>query len=243
MLAALGVRFLDADGVALPPGGEALARLATVDASGLDARVRDVTLEVACDVDNVLCGPHGASYMFGAQKGASEQDMATLDAALARFADVTQASVGRDFRDVPGAGAAGGLGFGLMAYLGAALRPGVDIVAEVRQLRGALAAADICLTGEGRIDEQTLRGKTVHGVARCAREAGLPTLAFAGVIDAAVEPSLAEHGIACAIPIVDGPMSLERALRDAPLLLERAATRVGRMLSLEPAAQRREARG
>lgn len=238
LLAALGVRFLDERGDALPPGGAVLARLATVDTSGLDARLRDVTLEVACDVDSVLCGPHGASQMFGAQKGASPQDIALLDAALARFADVTHATVGRDYRDAAGAGAAGGLGFGLLAYLGAAIRPGVDVVADVRGLRSALAAADICLTGEGRLDEQTLRGKTVHGVARCAREAGIPTVAFAGAIDTTVESSLAEHGIACAVPIVDTPMTLEGALRDAAVLLERAAARLGRVLVLEPVRSR-----
>ncbi len=235
LLAALGVRFIAAAGEALPPGGAALARLATIDVSGLDARVARTKIEVACDVDSVLCGPHGASQMFGPQKGASPADVAMLDAALAHFADVTQAAVGRDYRDVPGAGAAGGLGFGLVAYLGASIRPGVDVVAEVRGLRVALAEADICLTGEGRIDDQTLRGKTVHGVARCAREAGIATIAFAGAIDAQVEPLLAESGIACAIPIVDSLMTLDEALRDAGPLLERAATRVGRMLALDPA--------
>ena len=236
LLAALGVRFLDAAGAALAPGGAALARLATIDTSGLDERVAGTRIEVACDVDSVLCGPHGASQMFGPQKGASPADVALLDAALAHFADVTQRAVGRDYRNVPGAGAAGGLGFGLVAYAGASIRPGVDVVAEVRGLRAALADADFCLTGEGRIDAQTLRGKTVHGVARCARDAGVATIAFAGAIDVEVEPLLAESGIACAIPIVDSPMTLERALRDAAPLLERAATRVGRILALEPAA-------
>jgi glycerate kinase len=232
LLTALGVRFLDAAGEALPPGGAALARLATIDLRGLDARMGAVPIDVACDVDSVLCGPHGASRMFGPQKGASPADVATLDAALAHFADITQTAVGRDCRNVAGAGAAGGLGFGLIAYLGAAIRPGVDVVAEVRGLRAALAGADVCLTGEGRIDDQTLRGKTVHGVARCAREAGVPTIAFAGKIDAEVEPLLAESGVACAIPIVDSLMTFEEALRDAAPLLERAATRVGRLLAV-----------
>ena len=235
LLEALGIRFMDAAGKALPPGGAALARLATVDRSGLDARVARVRIEVACDVDSVLCGPHGASQMFGPQKGASAAEVALLDAALEHYADVTQSVVGRDYRNVPGAGAAGGLGFGLVAYLGASIRPGVDVVAEVRGLRAALAEADHCLTGEGRIDDQTLRGKTVHGVARCAREAGIATIAFAGAIDAEVEPLLAQSGVACAVPIVDSLMTLEDALRDAGPLLERAATRVGRLLALEPA--------
>jgi len=236
LLSALGVRFLDKSGEALEAGGAALARLAAVDLAGLDARVRNVRLEVASDVDSVLCGPHGASTMFGAQKGASPQDILTLDAALAHFADVTAVVTGRDRRDVAGAGAAGGLGFGLVAYLDAELRPGVEIVAEVKALRESLGGADLCLTGEGRIDEQTLRGKTVAGVARCAREAGVPVIAFAGSIDVAVEPQLAQSGIACAIPIVDTPMTLERAFENAAPLLERAAARVGRLLALEPAA-------
>jgi glycerate kinase len=232
LLAALGARFLDARGETLAPGGAALAQLDAVDLSALDPRARGVTIEVACDVDSVLLGPHGASQMFGPQKGATPHDIATLDAALSHFADVTETVVGTDYRSLPGAGAAGGLGFGLVAYLGAAIRPGVDLVAEVRGLRAALAGADVCFTGEGRIDEQTLHGKTVHGVARCARAAGVPTIAFAGAIEPAVEPALAHAGIACAMPIVDGIMPLERALAEAAILLERAATRVGRIIAI-----------
>ena len=231
LLAALGVRFLDAGGRELAPGGAALARLATVDVSGLDPRLRNVRLQVASDVDSVLCGTHGASVMFGAQKGASAQDIDVLDAALTHYANVTEAVCGRDCRIMPGAGAAGGLGFGLLAYLDAELRPGIEIIAEVKGLRGVLGGADLCLTGEGRIDKQTLRCKTVAGVARCAREAGVPVIAFAGSIDATVEPGLAECGVGCAMPIVEQPMTLESAFVNAGPLLERAAARVGRLLA------------
>jgi glycerate kinase len=232
MLSALGVRLLGADGRELEPGGLALGGLVAIDVRGIAPSVRNVTITVACDVDSVLCGPHGAAQMFGAQKGASTRDIAALDAALSHFADVTQATLGTDARNVPGAGAAGGLGFGLVAYLGAEIRPGVDVVADVRGLGAALARADFCITGEGRIDEQTLHGKTVHGVGRFAFEAGVPTIAFAGAVDAAVETALFARGIT-AVPIVDSPTTLERALQSAAVLLERSALRAGRLLVLE----------
>ncbi len=229
-LSALGVRFFDAAGRPLEPGGAALLRLATVDASGLEPRLRATVLEIAADVDNPLTGPRGASAIFGPQKGAGPADVALLDAALARFADVAAAALGVEWRDVPGAGAAGGLAFGALAFAGAALRPGVAIVAEIRGLARRLPGARLCLTGEGAIDAQTSGGKTVAGVARAARDAGVPVVAFGGRVTVEAERELGDGGVVC-VPIADGPRTLDESLRDAETLLTRAAARVGRMLA------------
>lgn len=229
MLSALGVRFLDRGGRLLEAGGGALAQLHSIDMSSIDTRVNSVILEVAADVDNVLCGPNGASVMFGPQKGASGAQVTQLDAALSHFADIVAARLGRDERNYPGAGAAGGLGFALRAFLGARLRPGVEIIAELRGLEDALRTAQLCLTGEGRIDRQTLRGKTVAGVAMLAKKQGVPVVAFAGRVDRDAEDALFARGVRC-VPIMAGPTSLARATHDAAVLLEAAATRCMRLL-------------
>jgi len=229
MLAALGARFLDVAGNVLPVGGASLRDLATIDRTGLDPRLQHVALEVAADVDNPLCGPSGASAVFGPQKGASPADVMALDAALAHYADIAAATLGHDDRLVPGAGAAGGLGFGFVAFLRARLRPGVEIVAELRGLDGALRDALLCVTGEGRIDTQTLRGKTVAGVAEIARRHGVPVVALAGTLDAAAEDELFARGVTC-VPICEAPMTLEDAMTGSAILIERAAARVARSL-------------
>ncbi len=237
-LQALGVRLLDGSGGEFVPGGAALRELRSIDVGTIDSRVRDVTFEVAADVDNPLCGPNGASAVFGPQKGARPDDVRVLDAALGRFADVTALTLGVDRRNAPGGGAAGGLGFALLAYLGARLRPGVEIVGELRGLPKALEGAALCLTGEGSIDAQTLRGKTVDGVARFARVAGVRVvIAFAGRIDAEAERALAERGVA-SVPIADGPLELDAALSGAAALLERAAARTARLLEAENSLRR-----
>jgi glycerate kinase len=230
MLAALGARLLDASGRSLPLGAAALAQAAAIDLSGLDPRLAATRIEVACDVDSPLTGPRGASVMFGAQKGASAEQIGLLDGLLEHFADVSARTLRRDHRAVPGAGAAGGLGFALLAFLGAELRPGVEIIAAVRGLDAALEHADLCLTGEGRIDAQTLHGKTVMGVTRLARSADVPVIAFAGSVDAAAEAALNAVGIVAAFPIANMPMTLDAAVRDAGTLLEVAASRVARLL-------------
>ena len=230
LLSALGARFLDRDGEQLAPGGGALAELASIDVSRLDPRIVATTLDVACDVDNPLLGPVGSSQAYGPQKGASSAEVERLEAGLRRFADLTAALGGGDVREQAGAGAAGGIGFALLAYLRAALRPGLDVVADACGLDDALRGARWCCTGEGRIDAQTLRGKTVAGVARRAAVCGVSVVAFAGSVDASIEAALyREHGVT-AFPIVAKPMSLDEALAQAPQLLEAAAARVGRLL-------------
>ncbi|SAH92556.1 glycerate kinase [Bordetella ansorpii] len=218
MLAALGVRFLDERGAELPPGGAALKRLARLDTGGLDARLREATVEVACDVDNPLCGPQGASHIFGPQKGATPEQVRELDASLARLADVCAAHLSRDLRDTPGAGAAGGLGYAALAFLDAAFRPGVEIVAELGGLEAAMEGATLAFTGEGRMDAQTLRGKTPAGVARIAQRAGVPVIALAGSLGEGYD-ALYAGGITAAFSLASGPMTLQQACEQAETLL------------------------
>lgn len=228
MLRALGLRLLDEQGNPIEEGGAALARVARVDASALDPRLATVRIEVASDVDNPLCGPHGASAVFGPQKGASPDQVRQLDAALAHFADRCAQTLGRDERDRAGAGAAGGLGFAARAFLNAAFRPGVEVIAELGGLAGAMRGAALAFTGEGRMDEQTLHGKTPAGVARIARQAGVPVVALAGSLGAGYD-KLYEVGITAAYSLASGPMTLAQACAQAGELLSdraRDATRL-----------------
>jgi glycerate kinase len=230
-LAALGARFFDAAGAELEPTPASLATVARVDLAGLDPRLAAVDLAVACDVDNPLLGPKGAAAIYGPQKGATPADVAFLDGVLTRLADAMAAATGRDLRELPGAGAAGGLGWGLASACGARLDPGVTLVADVRGLAEALRGADLCLTGEGRIDVQTLHGKVVHGVAALAHAAGVPTIAFGGSVDLEAETALRAHGVRC-VPIAPGPITLGQAMRDTALNLRAAAARTMALLEI-----------
>ncbi|MCS6776496.1 MAG: glycerate kinase [Chloroherpetonaceae bacterium] len=231
MARALGARFLDAAGTALPPGGGALARLERVDLSGWDLP-GDVRVVVACDVDNPLCGPEGASAVYGPQKGATPEMVRELDAALAHYARVLEQQVGVRVADVPGAGAAGGLGAGLMAFCHAELRPGTEIALEVTGFDARLRGCDLVLTGEGRLDEQTVRGKLLSGVLQRARTVGVPVIALVGAVTETAESALHAAGLTAALSIVRGPCSVEAAMRDARPLLTACAARVGRLLQL-----------
>jgi glycerate kinase len=180
MAQALGARLSDAEGREIPPGGEGLLRLARVDVLELDPAARDVTFLVAADVDNPLLGPAGAAEVFAPQKGASRDEVVLLDRALAHYAAILHRDLGVDVRDLPGAGAAGGLAAGLIAFLGAHLRPGVEIVMDAVRLPERILSSDLVITGEGKLDPSSLGGKTVAGVTRVAREAGIPALVLAG---------------------------------------------------------------
>lgn len=228
LLQALGVRLLDKQGQALGPGGAALAMLASLDVTALHPRLAEVEVVIAADVDNPLCGPQGASQIFGPQKGASPEQVRHLDAALAHFATVTAATLGRDVREQPGAGAAGGVGFAALAFLQATFRPGIEVVAELVGLDDALIDADLAVTGEGRLDGQTLRGKTPAGVLRLAQRHGVPVVAVAGSLGEGYD-ALYEQGLAAAFSLVPGPLSLEEALAQAEVLLERTARDIGRL--------------
>lgn len=233
LLQALGVRLLNAQGQELAAGGAALAQLVRVDCSGLDPRLHEVEILVAADVDNPLCGPRGASAVFGPQKGASLYDVDLLDAALAHFADCTAQALGKDWQQEPGVGAAGGLGFALKAYLGASFCPGIQLVARIAGLADAVFGADLVITGEGRLDSQTLHGKTPAGVAAIAQQAGVPVIALAGSLGETYQ-ALYEVGIDAAFSLVPGPLSLQQAMSIAASELEARScdlARVWRMAS------------
>ena len=228
MLQALGVRLLDDGGRDLEPGGAALARLARIDALGLDPRLRHVKITIASDVDNPLCGAQGASAIFGPQKGATPDQVRLLDDALARLADVCAATLGGDERNAPGSGAAGGIGFAARTWFGATFRPGVEVVAEIGKLALAIEGASLVFTGEGRMDSQTLRGKTPMGVARIARAAGVPVVAIAGSLGEGYQ-QLYDAGIHAAFSLVQGPCTLEEACRNAARLLADRASDITRV--------------
>ena len=211
MAQALGARLLDAQGRDLPPGGAALARLDRINVSGLDRRLKESKFIVACDVNNPLCGPTGASAIFGPQKGATPDMVKQLDAALAHYADVVQRDLGVDVRDRPGAGAAGGLGAGLMAFVSAELRAGVDIVLEAVGLAKKLEGADLVITGEGQIDRSTAFNKAPVGVARLAKQRGVPVIAIAGSLGEGYQ-QVHGLGIDAIFSLVSGPMSLDDAM-------------------------------
>ena len=222
MMQALGASLLDSDGRELGPGGAALAKLDRIDVSNLDERVRTASVVVACDVNNPLCGPTGASAVFGPQKGATPEIVAELDAALGHFADIVERDLGADVRERAGAGAAGGLGAGLMALLDAELRAGVDIVLDAVGLTDQLDGADLVITGEGQIDASTIFNKAPVGVARLARQRGIPVIALSGSLGEGYE-GVHDMGIDAVFTLVDRPMTLDEALEDTERLVSSLA--------------------
>ncbi len=229
MAVALGARLMDSEGRPLPPGGSALARLDRIDVSGLHPRLGQATIIAATDVTNPLCGPEGASAIFGPQKGANAEMVRELDAALANYARVVSRDVGSDVSDVPGAGAAGGLGAGLMAFTGATLQSGIDMVCEVLGFDALLQGADLVITGEGRADRSTIFNKAPVGVARLASAHGVPTVLLAGSLGPGHE-ELYGHNVASIICIADRPMNFEASLSRSAELLESAAERTMRLI-------------
>jgi len=231
MARALGARFLDADGKELPPGGGALARLARIDLAGLDPRLRAADLLVACDVDNPLTGPRGASAIYGPQKGATPAMVAELDAALAHFAAIAAQATGRDIAGLPGAGAAGGLGAGLLFFTPARLQPGVQIVLEATGFAALARTADLVLTGEGRTDAQTAMGKAPVGVAAMAKTWGVPVVCLSGGLAEGADDVLA-LGIDALMSIVPQAMALEDCMARGAELTQAAAARACRLLKV-----------
>lgn len=234
---ALGVRFLDAEGQELSEGGAALARLHHVDLSGLDPRLAETSLLVACDVDNPLCGLRGASAVYGPQKGATPSMVAELDGALGVFAAVATQATGRDIANTPGAGGAGGLGAGLLFFTPALLRPGVSIVLEATGFEAKMRGADLVITGEGRTDAQTAMGKAPVGVAEVAQRCGVPVICLSGGLGEGADEVLA-HGIDALAGVVPGPMALEACITQGAALVEAGTARICRLLkvgmSLQP---------
>jgi len=231
LLSALGARFLDAKGEVLEAGGAALARLVSIDFSRLDSRVAETEFLVACDVDNPLLGARGASAIFGPQKGATPQQVQQLDAALANLADISADLLGKDTRDVAGAGAAGGLGYALVQFLNARMAPGIDLVLEAVCFDQQLQGADLVITGEGRVDGQSLSGKTPVGVARWAKRHDLPVIALCGSIGAGAE-GVHNVGIDALFTVVPGVCTLDEAMTEAAVNLERTAAQIARTLAL-----------
>ena len=225
MLAALGARLLDADGAELTRGGAALAGLARLELSGLHPKLAAAKVIVASDVDNPLLGPNGAAAIYGPQKGAEPDDVVTLDAALAHWADLLDAATGTAMRDRPGAGAAGGVGYGALAALGAELKPGIDLVLELVEFAEALPGARLVVTGEGSLDEQTLAGKAPAGVAAAAVAAGIPVVTVSGRLALAAE-QLRAAGIRQAYALTDIEPDLARCLAEPGPLLERLARKL-----------------
>jgi glycerate kinase len=228
---ALGARFLDAAGKDLPEGGAALARLARIDLAGFDPRVAKAQVTVACDVDNPLTGPRGASAVYGPQKGATPEMVKELDAALACYAEVAREATGRDVANQAGAGAAGGLGAGLLFFTPARLRPGVAIVLETTGFDALVKEADLVITGEGRTDFQTAMGKAPVGVAAAAKRYGVPVVCLSGGLGDGAGDVLAK-GIDALASIVPGPMTLEESMARGAELVEAAAARVCRMVKV-----------
>lgn len=216
MLRALGCRFRKADGTDIAPGAQELAGLAAIETEALDPRLKESRFSIACDVTNPLCGPNGASYIFAPQKGATPSLIPELDAALAHFADVTASILGRDLRNQPGTGAAGGLGFAFASYLQGTLRPGVDIVLDAVLPESELRAADIVVTGEGRFDGQTAMGKAPIGIARRAKACGCKVIVLAGSVEhAGARVALQNPPLIDAVfPILPGAMTLEEAMHE-----------------------------
>ena len=222
MAQALGVQFFDKNGVLLTMTGGELSKIASIDFSGIDERIKTTTFLAACDVENPLCGATGASEIYGRQKGATEEDIITLDNGLNHFAELVDYHLKLGVKDIPGAGAAGGLGAGVMIFLNASLQSGIDIVTKTTNLADKMLGADLVITGEGRIDYQTAFGKTPFGVAQLAKEKNIPLMALAGSLGEGYQ-TLYDKGFDGIFSIIDKPMGLQDAMDNASKLLENAA--------------------
>ncbi|WP_318475149.1 glycerate kinase [Photobacterium leiognathi] len=231
MAQALGVRFLDENNKQISYSGGALDRLHRIDISNIDPRLVSVKLEVACDVDNPLCGEKGASQVFGPQKGATPEMVTQLDNNLAHYAEIIKRDLGKDVKDMAGAGAAGGMGAALLGLFNAQLRPGIEIVMDAVNLADVLQDADLVITGEGRIDSQTIHGKTPIGVARAAKRFNKPVIGIAGSLSYDCN-IVHEHGIDAVFSVVPRSVSLTEALAEAAINLELTARNVAAIYAL-----------
>ena len=228
MIEALGGKLLTPKGKQIGKGGGALQQLATIDLTNLDNRLSECQVIVACDVTNPLLGKNGASFVFARQKGANSEMIKLLEENLSHYANIIQQEIGKDISDVPGAGAAGGLGAGLMAFLNAELKPGFDIIRDILNLDNYIKQADLIFTAEGKVDFQTQFGKTPFGVAQVAKKFDKPVICLAGSIGEGAEV-LYNKGISSIFSIINKPMLLDEAIANASLLLEETAERVMRL--------------
>ena len=231
MARALGYRFIDGDGNELPEGGGSLGQLYRIDRSKVTPLLKDARITVMCDVENPLYGPDGAAFVYGPQKGADPDMVRLLDKNLRHLADILKSDMNVEMADIPGSGAAGGLGGGLMAFCGADLKPGIEMVLDILKFDDRLKGVDLVITGEGRIDGQSVKGKVPAGVAKRARKLNKPLVAIAGGVGDGAE-GLYSMGIDLILPIVDGPMGLGEAMGEAGLLLEKTGERLARIVLL-----------
>lgn len=231
MAQALGVSLLDKNGLELTCGGGSLERLHSIDLSKIDPRISESVFLVACDVNNPLTGPEGASAIYGPQKGATPELVDQLDNALSVFAKIVEQKLGRDISNIPGAGAAGGVGAGMMAFLNGELRSGVDIILETVSLDSKLESADLVITGEGGLDYQTIYDKAPIGVARMAKKRGIPTIAISGMLGRDFHV-VHDYGIDAALSIVNGPITLETASTNAAELISETVEQSLRLISI-----------
>ena len=225
MIKALGGLFLDQNQQEIEEGGGALNTLYSIDLSGLDKRLQHVKIICACDVSNPLTGPSGASYIYAKQKGASEDMLTILDSNLNKYATVVKKTLKKDLKYIPGTGAAGGTAMGLLAFLDATLTPGITLITELLQLEKYMKEAQLVVTGEGRIDAQTLHGKTIMGIASLAKKHSVPVLVFTGSIGQGIS-EIYDQGVTAIFSIVNKPMSLETAIKNATQLLHTSVTNV-----------------
>ena len=225
MIKALGGLFLDKHQQEIEEGGGALSTLHSIDLSGLDKRLQQVAIVCACDVDNPLTGPSGASYVYAKQKGASVNMLAILDSNLSNYATVIKATLNKDLENISGTGAAGGTAMGLLAFLDATLTPGIALITELLHLEKHMKEAQLVVTGEGKIDAQTLHGKTIMGIASLAKKHSIPVLVFTGSIGQGIS-EIYDQGVTAIFSIVSEPMSLETAIKNATQLLHASVTNV-----------------
>jgi len=231
MAQALGASLLDSDGKDIGYGGGELSRLSTIDMSHLDSRLSDVSVDIACDVDNPLLGKHGATAIFGPQKGATPDMGLVLEENLTHYASVLKIDLGKDVANIPGSGAAGGLGAGLLAFLNAKLKRGVDVVIEAVQLDNMMKGASLAVTGEGKLDHQTAYGKTPMGVAKIAKKHGVPVIGIAGMIEME-NVQMKASGIDAIFPIVPGPIDVKDAMEHAIEYTEQAAENIAGIIKI-----------
>lgn len=229
MAQAVGISLKDEFGKEIPRGGAALSKLHSIDTAGIDPRIKQSEFMVACDVNNPLTGPEGASAVYGPQKGATPEMITQLDEALKNFAETILRDLGEEVEHISGAGAAGGLGAGMMAFMGGTLKPGVDIVLDTVGLADKLKGTDIVITGEGGIDFQTVYDKAPIGVAKLAKNLGIPTIALAGLVGKDFQV-VHKDGIESVFSIVNGPMTLENASSNAHRLIVESTEQVMRLL-------------
>lgn len=228
MAQALGAEFFDHSGEPLKGCGAELIRLSHIDMSGLDPRLQQVSVKVASDVNNPLTGPKGASYTYGPQKGATPEMVKMLDRALENYRRVIKKTIGKDIGDIPGSGAAGGLGAGLIAFLNAEICPGIELVLDTLDVDRFLVHCSLLVTGEGKLDAQSASGKAPVGVARRAQKFNVPVIALAGIIEGGLE-IFHKQGITACFAIADGPLSIEESISRGPHLIEKKAAELTRI--------------